>query len=277
LIGRKITNQLRAHLRFHLSGVGRFLTGSHLTPADFTELREMIESFGLTPIMIPDLAALDGSRKGVSALAIGGTTVDDLRAAANSEFTIAVGAGMELPAIKLKVQFGIEYRVFEGLTGMKDTDLFMEALSMLSGRPMPVRYERKRSILVDGMRDAHFYLGGKRVCLALDPDLSVALSRMLDEAGMVVKQAVIPYSISPAAHIIADDVVIGDLQSVGDGIDILISNSHAEETAKRLTVPLYQAGFPVYKRLGIAAKVTIGYSGTLNAINEMGNLLIAAH
>src|SRR5208283_4645888 len=36
------------------------LTGSHLTPADFTELREIIESFGLRPIMIPDLAALDG-------------------------------------------------------------------------------------------------------------------------------------------------------------------------------------------------------------------------
>jgi nitrogenase molybdenum-iron protein alpha/beta subunit len=100
---------------------------------------------------------------------------------------------------------------------------------------------------------------------------------MLDEAGMVVKQAVIPYSVPSAVHIIADDVVVGDLQSIGDGIDILISNSHAQETAKRLKVPLYQAGFPVYKRLGIASKVTIGYSGTLNVINEMGNLLIEAH
>ncbi len=259
------------------NGQVNVLAGSHLTPADFTELREMIESFGLRPIMIPDLAALDGSRKGVSALAIGGTTVDDLRAAANSEFTIAVGAAMELPSIKLKEQFGMEYRVFRGLIGMRDTDSFMETLSMLSGRPMPVKYQRKRSILIDGMRDAHFYLGGKRACLALEPDLSVALSRMLDEAGMVVKQAVIPYSVPSAVHLIAEEVIVGDLQSVGDGIDILISNSHAQETAKRLKVPLYHAGFPVYKLLGIAARVTIGYSGTLGIVNELGNLLIAAH
>ena len=184
---------------------------------------------------------------------------------------------MELPSIKLKEQFGMEYRVFRGLIGMRDTDSFMEALSMLSGRPMPVKYQRKRSILIDGMRDAHFYLGGKRACLALEPDLSIALSRMLDEAGMVVKQAVIPYSVPSAVHLIADEVIVGDLQSVGDGIDILISNSHAQETAKRLKVPLYHAGFPVYKLLGIAARVTIGYSGTLGIVNELGNLLIAAH
>ncbi len=269
-----INKSEKTHLE---NGQVNVLAGSHLTPADFTELREMIESFGLRPIIIPDLAALDGSRKGVSALAIGGTTVDDLRVAANSEFTIAIGASMELPSIKLKEQFGMEYRVFRGLIGMRDTDSFMEALSMLSGRPMPGKYQRKRSILIDGMRDAHFYLGGKRACLALEPDLSIALSRMLDEAGVVVKQAVIPYSVPSAVHLIADEVIVGDLQSVGDGIDILISNSHAQETAKRLKIPLYHAGFPVYKLLGIAARVTIGYSGTLGIVNELGNLMIAAH
>ncbi len=148
---------------------------------------------------------------------------------------------------------------------------------MLSGRPMLARYERKRSILVDGMRDAHFYYSGKRATLALDPDLSIALSRVLDEMGVEVVQAVIPHSAPSAAYIVAEEVIVGDLQSVGDGMDILISNSHAQETAKRLKVPLYQAGFPVYKILGITAKVNIGYAGTLNAINEIGNLLTTAH
>ncbi len=264
----------KTHLK---TGQVNVLAGPHLTPADFTELREMIESFGLRPIMIPDLAALDGSRKGLSALALGGTTVDDLKDAANSEFNIVIGASMELPAIKMKEKFGIEYRVFGSIAGVGDTDLFMEALSMLSGRPMPARYERKRSILVDGMRDAHFYYSGKRATLALDPDLSIALSRVLDEMGVEVVQAVIPHSAPSAAYIVAEEVIVGDLQSVGDGTDILISNSHAQETAKRLKVPLYQAGFPVYKILGITAKLTIGYAGTLNAINEIGNLLITAH
>ncbi|NTW67883.1 MAG: nitrogenase iron-molybdenum cofactor biosynthesis protein NifE, partial [Nitrospirae bacterium] len=38
------------------------LAGSHLTPGDVGELREIVESFGLQPILLPDLSALDGSR-----------------------------------------------------------------------------------------------------------------------------------------------------------------------------------------------------------------------
>ncbi|MGO9611440.1 MAG: nitrogenase iron-molybdenum cofactor biosynthesis protein NifE [Dissulfurispiraceae bacterium] len=252
------------------------LTGSHLTPADFTELREIIESFGLRPIMIPDLAALDGSRKGVSALALGGTTVAEIKEAASSEFTLAIGSSMELPARKLKELFDIDYRVFESLAGLDDVDLFMESLSMLSGRPMPTKRDRQRSVLIDGMRDAHFYFGSKKACIALEPDHSVQMSRLLNEMGVVVSRAVIPQYAQSVAHIIAEEISVGDLNSIGEGFDILMSNSHAEEMAKRLKVPLYQTGFPVHKLLGVTAKVTIGYGGTLNAINEIGNLLITA-
>ncbi|MGO9377461.1 MAG: nitrogenase iron-molybdenum cofactor biosynthesis protein NifE [Dissulfurispiraceae bacterium] len=259
------------------SGQINIIAGPHLTPADFAELSEIVESFGLSSVIMPNLAALDGSREGMSALALGGTSVADMRDAANSEFTVAIGAGMEPAAKILKEQFGIEYRVFEGLCGLKDTDLFMETLSMLSGRPMTSRYERKRRILVDGMRDAHFYLGGKKACLALDPDHAVQMSRLLDEMGVTVDQVVIPYLTQSAANIIADEVQIGDLHSLGTGCDILISNSHAVETARRLNIPLYQTGFPVNKILGIVARVTIGYLGTLGVVNDIGNLLITAH
>src|SRR6202142_1064962 len=88
-----ISKDEKSHLKKRQVNV---LAGPHLTPADFTELREMIESFGLRPIMIPDLAALDGSIKGVSALSLGGTTVEDLKDAAYSEFNIVIGASMEL-------------------------------------------------------------------------------------------------------------------------------------------------------------------------------------
>ncbi|HMK57325.1 MAG TPA: nitrogenase iron-molybdenum cofactor biosynthesis protein NifE, partial [Dissulfurispiraceae bacterium] len=71
-------------------GQVNIIAGPHLTPADFTELREMVETFGLRPIIVPDLAALDGSRKGISALALGGTSVEDIRGMADSEFTIVI-------------------------------------------------------------------------------------------------------------------------------------------------------------------------------------------
>ncbi|MBI5665636.1 MAG: nitrogenase iron-molybdenum cofactor biosynthesis protein NifE [Nitrospirae bacterium] len=253
------------------------LAGSHLTPADFTELREIIESFGLKPIILPDLSALDGSRQGFSALAVGGTTVDDIAAMSKSAFTLAIGASMEPPAKLLNEKFGIEYSVAESLSGLNDTDIFMRMLSFLSGNPLPVKYERQRKILIDGMRDAHFYLSGKKVCTALEPDLSIQTSRWLKEMAVDVELAVVPVNSGAAAMISAINIVAGDLHSINGDFDLLISNSHAEDTADRLGVPLYQMGFPVYKVMGYTSRTTIGYRGSLAMINEAANLLLRRH
>jgi nitrogenase molybdenum-cofactor synthesis protein NifE len=238
------------------------LVGFHLTPADFTELREIIESFGLKPIMLPDLSVLDGGRQGFSALATGGTKIDEIRDMGSSAFTIALGASMESAAMILKERFGNEYRVFESISGLKNTDMFMEVLSVLGGKQTPAKYERQRRILIDGMRDAHFYYGGKRICIALEPDLSMQTAHWLEEMG---------------AEVFEVDTTKSDLFSVEGDFNLLISNSHAEDTAKRLGVPLYQMGFPVYKVLGNTHKETIVYKGTLGLINDIANLMMRAH
>jgi len=265
-------------IRNHKSEIAiNVLAGSHLTPMDFTELREIIESFGLKPIILPDLSALDGSREGFSALAVGGTKIHEIKEMSKSEFTLVLGASMEFAAMILKERFGIEYRVFESVAGLKDTDIFMEALSMLSGRPIPEKYKRQRRILIDGMRDAHFYYGNKKICIALEPDHAIQTSRWLDEMGAKVEVAVIPHHSSSADKILARDLVIGDLFSIDGDFKLLISNSHAEDTAKRLDMPLYQIGFPVHKILGNNHRITIGYRGALNMINDIANLLLEAH
>jgi nitrogenase molybdenum-cofactor synthesis protein NifE len=253
------------------------LAGSHLTPADFTELREIIRSFGLSSVMLPDLSALDGSREGISALASGGTNVRDLQAMGSSRFTIVLGRSLEPAAKSLRDKTGVAYRVFDGLAGLADTDALMETLSELSGNPVPALFGRHRRMLIDAMRDAHFFYGGRNACIALEPDHAVQMSRWLAEMGATVERAVIPALSDAAGLIRARDVEIGDLFSIKGKFDLLISNSHAEDTAKRLGAPLYQAGFPVYKILGYPQKVMIGYRGTLAMINEVGNLLMKGH
>ncbi|MBI5409134.1 MAG: nitrogenase iron-molybdenum cofactor biosynthesis protein NifN [Nitrospirae bacterium] len=267
-----MTEQKYSHIR--INRLVNVLAGSHLTPADFTELREMIESFGLKPIILPDLSALDGSRQGFSTLAVGGTKVDDITAMSQSAFTLAIGASMESPAKLLNEKLGIEYSVIESLSGLNDTDVFMQTLSFLSGNPVPAKYERQRRILLDGMRDAHFYFGGKKVCLALEPDMALQASRWINEMGAEVKLTIIPQHIEDTDKICAKDVIVGDLFCIDGEFDLLISNSHAQDTAKRLAVPLYQSGFPAYKVIGNTSKVTIGYRGTLAIMNEVANLLL---
>lgn len=253
------------------------IVGSHLTPSDVSELKDIVGSFGLRAIFLPDLSALDGSRQGFSSLAMGGTTVADIQAMADSELTMALGMSMEPVARLLQQKFGTGYKVFESVSGIADVDSIMETLSQVSGMAIPEAYARQRRVLVDGMRDAHFYFGGKKISLALEPDLAVQMSKLLEEMGASVELAVIPTLSDAADRIRAHEVVIGDLFSLQGRFDLIISNSHAEETAKKLGVPLYQIGFPVYKVLGYTSKVTIGYRGTLNMVNEVGNLLMKGH
>lgn len=249
------------------------LAGSHLTPADFTELRDIIEAFGLIPIFVPDLAALDGSRQGISPLALGGTTVNEIQMMGSAAFTLAVGLSLEKAARKLSDKFGVPYRVLNGLAGLRASGILMETLSELSGQPIPGRLERRRRAALDGLRDAHFFFGGKKVCLALEPDHAVQMSELIAETGATVELAVIPYLSASAAHIKAKRITGGDLFSIDGDFDLLVSNSHAVDTARRLETALYQTGFPVYKVIGNSAKVTIGYRGTLGIINEMANIL----
>jgi nitrogenase molybdenum-cofactor synthesis protein NifE len=253
------------------------LAGSHLTPADVGELREIVESFGMRAILLPDLSALDGSRQGFSPLAIGGTTIEELNAMGGSNLTIALGSSMGPAARLLQRKFGIEYRVFDSIAGLVDSDDFMRTLAVVSGKSVPSKFERQRRVLVDAMRDAHFYFGGKRICIALEPDLAVQISKWLDEMGATVELAVIPTLSEAADRIRAQEVQINDLFSIAGEFDMLIANSHAENTARRLGVPLYEIGFPVYKTFGYASKVTIGYRGTLAMICETANLLMKKH
>lgn len=249
------------------------LAGSHLTPADFTELREMVESFGLRPVLLPDLSCLDGSRQGVSPLAVGGTTIGQIRSMGSSDFTLAIGASMEPAARQLEERFGIAFRVFEGLAGLSELDEFIDVLALLSSRSPHPRYKRQRQVLVDGMRDAHFFTAGKKATLALEPDHCVQVSRLLHALGMDISLAVIPTEAAAAAKIVAETVVIGDLSCVVAGSDILIANSHAEDMAADLGLPLLQAGFPVYKVLGQTTRETVGFRGALRFINDVANLV----
>ncbi|MDA8423902.1 MAG: nitrogenase iron-molybdenum cofactor biosynthesis protein NifE [Nitrospiraceae bacterium] len=253
------------------------IVGSHLTPGDVTELREIMEAFGLRPIILPDLSALDGSRQVFSPLAAGGTTVEDLSSMAEASFTIGLGMSMEPAAKLLQQKFGAPYRMFDSVAGLADSDQLMQTLAEVSGKPVPAKYQRQRKVLKDAMRDAHFFFGGKRICLALEPDLAIQTSKWLEEMGATIDLVVIPTLSDAADRIRAQEVRIGDFYSIEGEYDVLISSSHGESTAKRLKASLYEMGFPVYKRFGYTAKVMIGYQGTLTMINEMANLLMKRH
>ncbi|MBI5695493.1 MAG: nitrogenase iron-molybdenum cofactor biosynthesis protein NifE [Nitrospirae bacterium] len=253
------------------------LAGAGLTPADVNELRYIIEDFGLEPVILPDLSALDGSRVGFSPLASGGVTVNGIRSMGTSTLTLVIGPSLEKAGMVIRDNCGVPYVLLDGLSGIAATDKLMDILAGLSGRGIPVRYRRERAVLVDGMRDAMARVSGARIAVAQETDAAAGLSALIAETGARVGLAVIPTDGPGSGSISADEVMVGDYGSIRGEFDLLISGSHGRQTADAFGIPLLEYGFPVFERLGHGASPGIGYRGSLEMVNRMGNTMMEAH
>lgn len=258
------------------------LVGSALTPGDIEELKELIEAFGLQPVVIPDLSdSLDGhlGEADFSPLTIGGTKVSELNTLGDAAATLVVGSSMEKAADELKGLTGVPDYRWDHLLGLEAVDRFVHSLQRIAEEPVPPRLLRQRAQLQDAMLDSHFMLGMTRFALAADPDLLVGFSQMLAGIGAQTVAAVSPVNLPVLQRAATDQVKIGDLDDLEKSAklhdaEILISNSHGVESAKRLGIPLLRAGFPQYDTLGGYQKTWIGYRGTRQTLFDLANITL---
>ena len=255
------------------------LPGSHLSPGDIAELREIIEAFGLQVIVLPDVSgSLDGhippDWRGTT---LGGTTLEQIRAAGASALTLGVGEQTRDAAQALQEIAGTPLEIFDRLTGLEVNDRFLQKLAQLSGKPVPAKYRRQRSQLLDAMLDGHFYTGGVKVAIAAEPDLLLAVGSLLHEMGAELRRCVSTTKSASHALLPAETVILGDLEDLERGAadcDLLVTHSQGRQAAERLNKPLLRIGFPVFDRVGNAHRCQVGYRGTMALIFEVANLMI---
>jgi nitrogenase molybdenum-iron protein NifN len=259
------------------------LCGALLTPGDVEALKCLIESFGLQPVMVPDLSdSLDGhlSATDFSPVTTGGTPVAAFATLGDATATLVVGASMNPAADLLQERTGVPAYRFEHLLGLAAMDSLVMALADISGKPVPARLERQRAQLQDAMLDTHFMLGQARIAMAADADLLNAFSRLCAEMGAEVVAAVVSSRTPVLERLPVAQVKIGDLEDLESlartrGADLVIGSSHAAGSAQRLGLPLLRAGFPLYDQLGGYQRVWIGYQGTRQILFDIANLLLA--
>ncbi len=257
------------------------LAGSLLTPGDLEALKELIEGFGLEPLILPDLSdSLDGHLTDTefSPITVGGTPVAALSRLHHAAATFVIGASLKNAADLLRERTGVTDYRFDHLLGLQATDRLIMALRSISGHPVPSRIERQRAQLLDTMLDTHFILGQARVAVALDADLLSGFSALLTEMGMDIVAAVASHRAPILGCLPMTQVQIGDLadleqQARSQQADLLISNSHATSCAERLNIPLLRAGFPQYDWFGGYQRVTIGYRGMRQLLFDLANLV----
>lgn len=255
------------------------LLSSAFTPGDVQEIEEIVTAFGLKPILIPNLgASLDGHLDDAFQATTGsGTTLAQLREMGSSVFTLALGESMRGAAEILQQRFDIPYEVFPHLTGLDAVDNFLQGLMDLSGVKVPEKYCRQRRQLLDAMLDTHFFFGHKRVSVALEPDLLASTVQFLLSMGAEIKAAVTTTKSPLLEQLPIDSVTIGDLgdfEELAVGSDLLITNSNGKGIARRLGIPLYRQGFPIFDRVGSGQITKVGYRGTMQLLFDLGNIFL---
>lgn len=276
-----IVERLAQPVPITVKGQVNILAGCHLTPGDVEEIRDLVESFGLTPIILPDLSLSMCGRQPTdfAPTSLGGTTIEQIKAMGASEITLVIGEHMRVAAAALELKTDVPTAFFDRLTGLEASDRFIRTLSEISGRPVPARLRRQRESLVDAMLDGHFFFSRKRIAVALEPDLLYAVTAFLNDMGADVIAAVSPTQAPVLEKIRARTVLVGDhsdVEALAKGADLIVSNSHGRQGAARLGVPLHRMGLPMFDRLGAGLTVNVGYRGTRGTLFEIGNRFLAA-
>ncbi len=261
-----------------IPGQVNLLPGSHLTPADVEELKEIIESFGLTILSIPDISnALDGHIDDeVSPLSTGGIPVEEIRKAGRSAATVYVGDSLAKAALSLKKTFGIPAYGFTSVTGLAEVDRLMAVLSAISGVPAPEKERRRRSRLMDAMADSHYQFGAKKVAIALEADALKGMAGFLAGMGCDIQVAIAATRTRGLFALPCDNVFVGDLEDLEEAAgeaDLLVANSNGRQASGKLGIKAHlRTGLPVFDRLGAHQKTWVGYRGTMNLVFEVANL-----
>ena len=260
------------------------LPSAMLTPGDVEAVKDWIAAFGLTPLMIPDIAdSLDGhlTEDGYRTLTYGGTARDAIETMRESAATLVIGPSLDRAADLLRERTGVTDWRFSGLMSLDESDAFNRALSGISGMAPPSHLERKRSQLLDAMVDTQFQIAGAKIAIAADPDHLAALVRFYQAMGAEIAAAVASARAGHLATLAVPQVVVGDLEDFEwlvreTGAEMIVTNSHGAEVAKRTKTTLMRAGFPIYDSFGAHARVWVGYTGARQILFDTANLL-AAH
>lgn len=260
------------------------LCSSMLTPGDIETLSEIIQDFGLRPLLIPELGdSLDGhvTENKFEPLTVGGTDVTEFETLGQAKASLIIGQSLYKAADILHKKTKVPDYRFDSLLGLQQFDAFLMALQDISGVAVPEKYNRQRAQLQDAMLDAHFMLGQAKVGIAGDMDEIYSMSNFLVSMGAEIVAAVTPTSVNngiiekmPFAHLKIGD--LEDLEKLAEQhqAELIIGNSHTVSSAEKLGIPVLRMGFPQYDLLGGYQRTWIGYKATRQALFDIANLLL---
>jgi nitrogenase molybdenum-iron protein beta chain len=262
-------------------------------PAEMREIKRIFKLMGVTFTMFPDTSGVVDAPmgEGYEMYPKGGTKVEEIVDAGNSEITIALGKfASEAAAIALEKKCKVPLKLLKTPIGIDATDALVFDLAKITGKEVPYEIEEERGQLVDLMLDSHQYFHGKKVAIFGDPDLVIAMTELALSLGMIpscvitgtpgeyfqkeVKKMLENAGVKDAYVKSASDLFDLHQRIKNDPVDLLIGNSHGKQIARAEDVPFVRFGFPILDRYGHYYSTTVGYKGTMNLIEKMCDAIL---
>ncbi len=267
---------------------GKFnIVPGFVEPSDMTEIKEMVQTLGIDPILFPDTSGiLNGPLTGKFKMyPKGGVTISELKSTGDSLGSIGLGAFASADAVRaLDSQFKVPCQVLDLPIGLLATDRFIDTLRTAAGVSVPDTITRQRGQLLDVISDMQPHLYGKKVAIAGDPDQLIPLTEFLVTMGMKPVHIVtgtpgkmFTQRIKEVTARFGDEINVkgpSDLFHLhqwikNEPVDLLICNTYGKYIARDEDIPFVRHGFPILDRIGHSYFPTVGYKGALHLLDKI--------
>jgi nitrogenase molybdenum-iron protein beta chain len=248
------------------------------------EIKRIFDLFGAEYTMLCDPSEVwDTPTDGQFRMYDGGTTKAQVEAALNAKATIVFQEYCSEKTIKYLKEKGQEVVVLNCPVGVAGTDRFIQALSDLTGKPVPAQLLKERGRLVDAMADSQAHLHGKRFALYGDPDQLLGLTEFILELGAEPAHVLStngtetwatkvqklfdasPFGAGCKAYPKRDLWHMRSLLNV-EPVDFLIGNTYGKYLERDTHTPLIRLVFPIFDRHHYHRFATWGYEGSLRQL-----------
>jgi nitrogenase molybdenum-iron protein beta chain len=264
----------------------------YVEPSDMAEIKRIASEMGIKSIMFPDTSGvvnspLDGK---FHMYPKGGATVDEIKSAGDSIFTLALGRTASMAAAKLlDTKCKVPFDVIDLPIGLRATDDFVDHLRKTAGVGVPESIMMERGQVVDVITDMHQYLYRKKVALVGDPDHLISLTQFLADMDMDIRYVLTGTPGGPKferriREFAGKDAVVKDGLGVdmfqfhqlikNDKPDLLFGNTYVKYIARDEDIPLVRVGFPIYDRVGHQYFPITGYRGALRLLEKITTAIL---
>jgi nitrogenase molybdenum-iron protein NifN len=266
-----------------------------VSPADLRYLKEILDDFGLTGIILPDISeSLDGpAQLDYEKIPAGGTPIADIVAMGRSRATIEFGRTLysqDTAGRALLQCLSVPLYSLGMPIGLRETDHFFEVLEKLADRPTPPHHAKERGRLVDAFVDGHKYIFGKKAVVYGEEDLVVGLTALLAEIGVRpelcasggasghFREAIeaVTSGLLAEPPVVREAIDFYDIAEEVEGLapDLFVGHSKGYRLARKLGVPLIRVGFPIHDRFGGQRILHLGYRGAISLLDRIVNAVL---